>query len=66
MGAILVKEGWGIRAYDIIMTSSEPQKHVVLLWAQNQVMETFVNNSFSLGTSKSTFPIKIDKCYVTQ
>ena len=46
-------------ACDIIMTSSEPQKLVFLLWAQSKVMETIANDVFSWGTTKTTFSIKI-------
>ena len=51
---------FGLGALDIIMTSSEPQKHVFLLWAQRKVMEIFVNDNFSWGTTKTTISIKID------
>ena len=42
------------------MTSSESQKFVFLLWAQSKEMETIVNDSFSWGTSKTTFSIKVN------
>ena len=56
----LPSRNFDIGACDIIMTSSEPQKLVFLLWAQSKVMETIVNNSFSWGTTKTSFSVKID------
>ena len=51
---------FGVGACNIIMTSTEPQKFVFLLWAQSKVMQAIVNDSFSWGTIKTTFSIKID------
>ena len=56
----LPSRNFDLGACDIIMTSSEPQKLVFLLWAQSKVMETIVNNSFSWGTTKTSFSVKID------
>ena len=50
---------FGLGACDIIMTSSETQKLNFLLWAQSKVIETIVNDSFSWGTTKIAFSIKI-------
>ena len=38
---------FSLGAYDVSMMSSERQKLVFLLFTQNQVTETFVNDSFS-------------------
>ena len=54
------RRNFDVEACGIIMTSSEPQRLVVLLWAHSKVMETNVNDSFSWGTTKTTFSIKID------
>ena len=51
---------FGLETCDIIITSSEPQKLIFLLWSQSKVIETIVNDSFSWGTTKTTFSIKID------
>ena len=51
---------FGLAACYVIITSLGPQKLVFLLWAQIKVLEKFVNDSFSWGTFKITFSIKID------
>ena len=56
----ILSRNFVLGACDTIMASSEPQKIVFLLWAESKVMETIVNKSFSWGTTKTTFSIKID------
>ena len=51
---------FGLAACYVIITSLGPQKLVFLLWAQIKVLEKFVNDSFSWGTFKITYSIKID------
>ena len=50
---------FGLGAFGIIMTSSEPQKLVFLLWAQSKVMETIVNDSFLEELLKQHFQSKL-------
>ena len=50
---------FGLGAYDVIMMSSEPQKLVFLLWAQSQVLETFVIDIFSWETPRQHFQSKL-------
>ena len=51
---------FGLAACHVIITTLGRQKLVFLLWAQIKVLEKFVNDSFSWGTFKITYSIKID------
>ena len=51
---------FGLGTCDIIMTSSEPQKLVLMPWTQSKVMKMFVIDMFPWDSSKIIFSIKID------
>ena len=57
---LVPSRNFGLETCDIIIMLSEPQKLIFLLWAQSKVIQTIVNDSFSWGTTKTTFSIKID------
>lgn len=52
---------FGLGEFDVIMTSFGLQKLVFLLRAQNQVMETLVNDSFLWRPSETILTTKTDK-----
>ena len=51
---------FGPGACNIIMTSSEPQKLVLMPWTQSKGMKTLAIDMFSWDSSKTIFWIKID------